>query len=325
MAFVPAVPEGVAAGATLADLLLALGAFLLWIVCLGLLWGWDYTFGNMLRTVASVLDFRVLRIHVNLGGPLLALDHAMRVVLSKGVSTSDHAMGLFFHWAGVMLAWMANFAMATAKDTLRLAEWLTNIHIPNAAKWAARVAFPLAWLTKLIAQQIAKALPKIGHIAKYTVTKTVAVVEKIPRALERRLTKAEKKIVALAAAIAGIAGTLPIPHSYPKPGAIWRGLTRRTARLERRLHRVEGLFAAGVMAAVIANVLGVTARCLRSGNVGKTARRICGMDPGLLESLLGDALLLAGTLSIVEFTKALEEIETVALDVLSAGIEEWPS
>lgn len=285
MAFAPAVPEAIAGGVTLADLLVALGAMVAWLVCLGLLWGWNYTLGYLLQTIADVLDFRVLHVHIDLGGPLRATDHAVRVALSKGVSASDHAMGLFFHFAGLMLAWMANFAMATAKDTLALARWMTHVHIPSAAKWAAKVSFPVAWLTKLIAQQVAKVVPKIGHVAKYTVTKTIAVVEKIPRALDRRLTKAEKRIVALAAAIAGIAGTIPIPHSYPKPGAIWRGLTRRTARIERRLARLEKLLGATAMAAVMANVLGISARCLRSGNVGRLARLACGAESWLIRFL----------------------------------------
>jgi hypothetical protein len=324
VAFVPAVPEAVAGGFVAADLILALLAVLAWAVCYGLLSGWNYSLGFLLDKLADVLSFRVLRVNVDLGGPVRELNHVVRVSLAKGVSTADHAMGLFFYWLGLLIGWMVNFAKLSAQDTLALANWMTHIHLPKYAKWAIRAAFPLAWLTKLIGQEIAKALPKVGHIAKAAATSTVTVVEKIPRAIDRRLTKAEKTLGALAAAIAALGGAIHLPHPVATPGAVWRGLTKRTARLERRMHRVEGLFAAGVLAAVIANVLGVTARCLRSGNVGKAARRVCGLDPSVLESLLADTLLIVGALSIVEFAEAMLAVEDEAVTVLRAGIREFP-
>lgn len=324
MAFVPAVPEAVAGGVTLADVLIALAAMVGWVVCLGLLFAYNYTWGYVLGRLADILDFHVLRVHVDLGAPIRDLDNAVKHALSTGVSTFDHAMGLFFHWAGLLLAWMVNFAAAAAQDTLHLAQWMTHIHLPRYAKWAIRAAFPLAWLTKLIAEQIAKALPKVSHIAKGAVHTAVTVVEKIPRALDRRLTKAEKKLAAIAAAIGALGGTIHLPRHVVTPGDVWHGLTRRTARIERRLHRVEGLFAAGVLAAVMANVLGVSVRCLRRGNLGKASRSICGMDGSLLDSLLADGLLIVGALSVVEFAEALVAVEGEALSLMGSLVKEWP-
>jgi hypothetical protein len=325
MAFVPAVPEAVAGGFVAADLILALLAILAWAVCYGLLSGWNYSLGFLLDKLADVLSFRVLRVNVDLGGPVRELNHVVRVSLAKGVSTADHAMGLFFYWLGLLIGWMVNFAKLSAQDTLALANWITHIHLPKYAKWAIRAAFPLAWLTKLIGQEIAKALPKVGHIAKAAATSTVTVVEKIPRAIDRRLTKAEKRIAALAAALVAVGGAIHLPHHVTTPGDVWRGLTKRTARLERRMHRVEGLFAAGVLAAVMANVLGVSAKCLRSGNVGKTARSICGMNPNLLADLLLGTTALVGTLSIVEFAEELRAVEDEALKLVGGLVKEWPS
>jgi hypothetical protein len=286
VAFVPAVPEAVAGGFVAADLILALLAVLAWAVCYGLLSGWNYSLGFLLDKLAGVLSFRVLRVNVDLGGPVRELNHVVRVSLAKGVSTADHAMGLFFYWLGLLIGWMVNFAKLTAQDTLALANWMTHIHLPKYAKWAIRAAFPLAWLTKLIGQEIAKALPKVGHIAKAAATSTVTVVEKIPRAIDRRLTKAEKTLGALAAAIAALGGAIHLPHPVATPGAVWRGLTKRMVRAERRLRRLEALFGAAAMAAVMANVLGVSVRCLRSGNVGRAARALCGFDKWLLDLLL---------------------------------------
>jgi hypothetical protein len=286
VAFAPAVPEAVAGGFVAADLILALLAILAWVVCYGLLTGYTYSLGFVLEKLADILDFRVLRVHVDLGAPLRDLDHAIKVSLAKGVSTADHAMGLFFYWLGLLVGWMVNFAKLSAQDTLALANWITHIHLPKYAKWAIRAAFPLAWLTKLIAQEITKALPKVGHIAKAAATSTVTVVEKIPKAIDRRLTKAEKTLAALAAAIAALGGAIHLPHHVATPGAVWRGLTKRMVRAERRLRRLEGLLGAATMAIAMANVLGVSARCLRSGNVGRAARFLCGADKWLLDLLL---------------------------------------
>lgn len=285
--YIPAVPEAVAGTATLADLLLALGSALLWVVCLGLLWAYRYTIGAQLEGLANALDsVRVWKFHIPTG-PIRSLDHGIQVALSKGVSTMDHAMGLFFHWAGLMLAWMANFAMRSAQDTLALANWVTHIHLPKYAKWAIRAAFPLAWLTKLIAQEITKALPKVGHIAKAAATSTVTVVEKIPRAIDRRLTKAEKRLAALAAALVALGGAIHLPHHVTTPGDVWRGLTKRLARLERRMTRLEKLLGVAAMAAAMANVLGLPNwRCLTRGNIGRGARAFCGLDKWIVDLLL---------------------------------------
>lgn len=325
MAFVPAVPEAVAAGFTLADVLIALTAALGWAVCFGLLFAWDYTFGFLLQTVASVLDFRVWRFSVRLGGPLLALDNSVKHALSAGISTFDHAMGLFFHWAGLLLAWMANFAMATAQDTLHLARWLTGDHLPKYVKWAIRAFFPYAWLTKLIAQEIGKVIPKLGHIAHALAHDAVAVAAHPLRAVEHEIAKIEGKVTALAHAVEGYAGTLVPPIHLPHPLRWLRDLEKKILNQEKRLAKAEGWIAATALAAAVANVLGVSSRCLRRGNLGKAARSICGMDASLLEDLLVGGLAIVGTLSVVEFAQGLRAIEDETLKVASGLVKEWPS
>lgn len=325
MGFAPAAPEAVLAGATIADLIVALAALLAALVCYGLLFGYTYTLGFLLDKLAAILSFRVLGHTVNLGAPISKLDNAIQGALAAGVSTAQHAAGLFFHWAAVMLTWMVTLAARMAEDTLHLANWLVNIHLPKYVKAALYALFPPALLYRLIHGQATKTIPQVKHIAKAAAKAATTVVYKPVKVFERRLTKAEKVIAALAATVAGIAGTLHIPHHIATPADVWRGLTRRTARLERRLHRVEGLFAAGVLAAAIANVLGITARCLRKGNVGKAARSVCGMDASLLEDLLLGTVGIVGGLSIVEFATELRAVEDEAVGVAAKLIREWPS
>lgn len=302
MAFVPAVPEAAAAGITLGEVLIALAAMLGWAICFGMLFAWNYTLGYLLNVLADALDFSVLHVHVDLGGPVRALDNSVKHALSAGVSTFDHAMGLFFHWAGVMLAWMVNFAAASAQDTLRFAEWLTNAHLPKWLRAAIYATFPPALIARLVRAAIDAHLPHVGRVV-------------ITKVYEKVVTKT----VAAAHALAH-PGTIALPGIRKEIA----GLTKRNLRISKRLHRVEGLFAAGVMAAVLANALGVATKCLRSGNIAKTARRICGLDPSLLESLLLDTLAIVGVVSVVQFAEALQEVEQEAIGILGATVKEWP-
>jgi hypothetical protein len=321
----PLIPEGALGIAALADLVIALLDILALGVLLGLLWTYKHTFGALIEFLVKHTT-----IHTPIGSfsllfPLDAANNFVIAAMGQAALGLEIAGGRFFHALGVIFGWMVNLFLYTATTMEGAFSWFKHVHIPRYAKWAIRAAFPLAWLTKLIAQQIAKALPKVGHIAKYVVTKSVAVVEKIPRALERRLTRAEKKIAAALAAIAALGGAVIHPGHILTLPKTWRALTRRLARLERRMHRAEGWLAAGTLAVVMAQVLGVTARCLRSGNVGKTARRLCGLDSSLLDFLLADLLAIAGIVSVVEFAEALQEVEAEAVSIMGALVKEWPS
>jgi hypothetical protein len=87
---------------------------------------------------------------------------------------------------------------------------------------------------------------------------------------------------AIALAAAGVlAPTLP----RVKPLAWPWGLTPTAIR--RRLHRVEGLLGVSAMAVAVAAVLRVSPRCLTDGNVGRVARRLCGMPTRWLDDVLG--------------------------------------
>lgn len=62
--------------------------------------------------------------------------------------------------------------------------------------------------------------------------------------------------------------------------------------------------------------------CRKVNTIGK---RLCGLDDSLLQSLLADALAIAGTVSLLEFISDAQAVETVALDALSGFIREMPN
>jgi len=322
----PLIPEGALGIAALADLLIALLDLLALGVLLGLLWVYRQTLGALIQFLVSHTTLKVFGVKIPFLFPLEAADNFLQASMSTAALGLEIAAGRLFHSLGVIFGWMVNLALYSATTLEGAVNWFKHIHLPRYAKWAIRAAFPLAWLTKLIAQEIAKVLPKIGHVAKGLAHAAVTVVTHPVRAIEAEIAKIRHKVAALVAAIAATGGLVIHPgHTLTLPKT-WRALTKRLARIERRLHKAESWAAAGVLAVAMANVLGVTAKCLRSGNVGKVARRLCGLSAQALEDLLGliaDALILANICQVITLLQdGLSFIEPEIKSFIDA-VETW--
>src|SRR5947207_1855996 len=312
----PLIPEGALGIAALADLLIALLDILALVVLLGLLWTYKHTLG-------AVITFLVdhTKIHTPIGSfsllfPLESANNAILAGMSSAALGLEVAAGRMFHALGVIFGWMVNLALYSATTLQHSVDWFKHIHLPRYAKWAIRAAFPLAWLTKLIAQEVRKILPKAWHIAKAVAHDAAAIARHPVRAIEADIAKIERKVGALARAVGAYAGTLVPPLHFPHPLKWLRDIRKDITRIHKRLGKLEAGVAAGVFAVTMANVLGVSARCLRKGNVGKAARRVCGMDSTLLDFLLADLLAIAGVVSVVTFAEALREVEDEAVKIM---------
>lgn len=288
MALAPLIPEGAGGIGVIGAITVGLLALLAWMVCYGLLYGWKHTFGALIDAITSLLTIHTPLGSINFGWPLDQLNNAVQHALSVGVKDSEKAMGLFFHAAGVIVGWMVNYMLATATVMEHAIGWLIHVYIPGRASWAASLLYPPALIAKIVRSIIAKELPHIGRQAKAVAHDATTVIYRPVKVFGRRLTKAEKAILALAAAVAGLGGHVLHPgHTLSLPKT-WYGLTKRLAKLERRMHRAEGWLAAGVLAVAMANVLGISAKCLRGkGNVARVARRLCGLPATAIEDLLG--------------------------------------
>jgi hypothetical protein len=316
------IPEGALGIAALVDLLIGLLDLLLLGVLLALLWGYKHTLG-------AVIQFLVdhTRIHTPFGSfsllfPLEVANNNIMAQMSTAALGLEVAGGRFFHAFGVIVGWMVNLAVFSATTTEHAVEWLKHVHIPKAIKYAAAIAVAPAVLLKLIADQIRKALAhehkavhaqvqpvaKAAHGAKTkaqaaqnTATKTAAHAQAVPMPKE----------VAKAAAVAA-----PIAHGIPIP------LSHDLTKIKERLKAAEKWVAAGALAVAMGNVLGVPGRCLRSGNVGKMARRLCGLDNLIMDALLADIAFMGGAISIVEFAKALQKAEPLIATSLAYVLDD---
>jgi hypothetical protein len=316
------VPEGALGVAALADLLVALLDILALVVLLGLLWTYKHTLG-------AVIQFLVdhTRIHTPFGSfsLLFPLDIANNNILA-GMSTAALALevagGRMFHALGVIFGWMVNLALYSATTMAHAVDWLKHVHIPRAIKYAASIAVAPALLVKLIADQIRKALAhehKAVHAQVQPVAKAAHGAQTKAKAAENTSTKTAAhaqaipmpKETAKAAAVAA-----PIAHGIPIP------LSHDLSRIKTRLKAAEKWVAAGALAVAMGNVLGVSARCLRSGNVGKMARRLCGLDSLIMDALLADVAFMGGAISIVEFARALQKAEPLIATSLAYVLDD---
>jgi hypothetical protein len=274
----------------------------------GLLASWSHSIGFLLEWVAAHarIGFSVLhkRVALDFGGPFRSVDHAVVTALQNWCDGAEIEMGYCLHGLEKVARHMAQAIDYLARETSETFDWLVNVHIPKWVKYAAGASLPVAWLTKLIAGQIAKAIPHLRN--EY-------------HTIERQLPG---KVITIFkyASIAALPGLLGLPKIHGDITNLWKWRTKA----EKRLRKVEGIAAAGVFAGLLANSLGITTRCVRSGNVGKFARRLCGLDNLIADALLADLAFVAGTISIVEFAKALQKAAPIVATSLVYVVDEIP-
>ena len=198
-----------------------------------------------------------------------------------------------------------------------------------------------AFVTDGIAQSIERAALDILHEKKKTAVKTaprviikvikpnvkaqLRPVEKRAKAAEDRATIAEGQVKALKHRVAVLERKTAKPHTAVVPGLLPRvgGIEREVDRIKGRVDRLWKLTGAAALALLIAKVLEkMGASYIRCSRMKKWGKSVCGMDQSLLDSLLADALLVVGTISIVEFAKELLAIENVVVGGLEKLVRE---
>jgi hypothetical protein len=280
-----------------------------WAIVASLLVIWRQTFGAALQYIADLMTFTVnTHLHYkktfDLGRPFRVADSAIttwleaeRDGLSIEIGWTWHALQETWHATASAVEWLTH----ETADTL---EWIERVKLPRWAKWAATAALPAALLTKLIAAAVSHLKPGI--------LREIKVVE---HAVPQTITK----VLRYAAPVA-----LPIPLGIPRLRHRVKDVEDEVRNLRKSLRHPATWIGAAAAAGIIANALGLSKRCVRRGNLGRAARQVCGMDSSLLGTLLSDALVIAGAISVVEFAEGLLTIEDEAVGILSAGIREFP-
>jgi hypothetical protein len=276
-----------------------------WAVCLGLHGVWVHTFGALFHKLGGI---KISAGPIGSAHPLGFLDDAANSVanaLLAGAQKSQHTMGYFFHGVAVIQGWVARELVGLATDTLHWMQWFQRVELPKLIHVGTKILFPWPTIVRFIRREIAAEIPHVGRIA-HSITHTIEV-HTITRVLK------------------ATAGAIPFPgwviHLPKRVGQLERDWSGIKARL-RRLERAAG--ATGAVALFVAALAKLGLKWLRCKNVTKAGKAVCSSDAQWLTSLLGDALVIASVISVVEFAKELQVIEGEAVKILGVGIREFP-
>ena len=220
---------------------------------------------------------------------------------------------------------IGHYVVMASKATI---EW--PIDLVTFARWLVSAEIP-----RLI-HGLPNSLTRLVHAARAALTALEQDVAKLYAHLPGRIRAGVG--AGLAAALAPFILPLrwlasvyrPIAHAAATAGGIaapWIELPRlrRDARnLERKLGKVWPLLGVAGAVALLARALKIPRRCVQ-GNIGKVAKRLCGLDTSLLDSLLLDLVAILSVVSVVEFAEDMRTIEDEALAVMGRLVREWPS
>jgi len=239
--------------------------------------------------------------------------------------------------------WITHSVGEVFTDAERLAvAWFSGLYqwaalaVGQALLWPIEL-FKLQWwlVTKAIPSAIAVALRGIGSAAHAVIKELPTIrttIIKLPK-----LTKAQAKALIGAAVATYIHPFLSdlvwlknhfaaLTHAIPKALDLpsWKDFADLRKRVDRLSKRVAP---AAITAAVIVALgrLGLGWLRCKTGNVSRAAKKICGLDPGLFESLLLDATVIFSAVSVVQFAHALREVEDEAVGLLHKMIREFPA
>lgn len=261
--------------------LLAVAAFL---VMLGLQKGWQASLGALFRSLADAIDriptLHVFKLHVGFGAIAAAIRDADASVynwIGQAVRATESVPASFIRYMADVFSKPAQQVALMAADLLHTLTLLRTVVVPRMI--AAHVAWIPRHLIALAHRLDALALRAPVHIV-HAVTRVVPHITRVT-----------------------IAKAVAVP--WPRIGRVERDAAQLGKRIDRLAHRVAPAALAASIGLVLARTVGGWIKCSR---VKKVGRGVCGMDDGLLESLLADTALIVGTVSLVEFARGMQDV-----------------
>lgn len=175
--------------------------------------------------------------------------------------------------------------------------------------------------------QAGRAVEQLAHLLE----RQVAVPAKVTwKKTTRTVYKIDKKTVAaIAAAVAGLkalhhTATVTVPRGIEgEIGNLREWVNRQDAKLRKQIRSAKRFVPVALtVAGLFALLRKASLSWIRCAKVKRVGKQVCGMDDSLLESLLADALLVVGTISVVQFAKELQAIEGTVLTGLEKFVRE---
>jgi hypothetical protein len=284
--------------------LVDLGVLLALGVLIGLSYAYRYSMGAVVVALAQAIGS--LRLPGWLGGgrvlgfaadALLKVDNAIRHALGRGVEDMQSAWNECVSYTATAVHWIGKEIASLSHDTAQAVEGLA---VGQVKPWVNR---------RLVAALAAVAALKSRVLALERAT--VPRVEGITRVVTHRVT-----VIEHAVAVPDVGA---LPRVIPRVGRLEREVTDGLARLRDFARRFGPAAALATVAVAVARLGFGWVRCSKVGRVGK---RLCGINEGLLDSLLADALLIAGAISIVTLARAALAAEDEIIGYVRRSVRE---
>lgn len=279
----------------------ALLSFAAAFVLIGLRYGYSYSLGALLRTLALALNVSVLSTHPFgfLAGALLRLDNEINHALGAGIIALQQDAAQWFAWGAQAQQAIGDAIQDVAESTYHALQRHAKVLVPLSITALIAPLWDAVRRLQARADAHVKTLPA-------TITRVVKVTKSYPVTVQRVTGLPQLVKAAVASALAATAGAIALPR--------FRGIEADIAALKARLARSSGVLSAASAVGVVAyalSKLGLSEQ--RCSNNKRHAKSVCGMNTSLLESLLTDTLLIASTLSLVEFARELVPITEAAV------------
>lgn len=281
-----------------------------YVACYGMLGAYRGSFGPLVTWLADQFDKVAIPTgfhRVHLLGPIASalrrIDRAIDNGLTWAVTHSEGGIVFLWHGLAQQMRWLGQHLAAFAETVERNLKWISIAFPPAAILWAG---------VKL-AQQIPalwRAIVRAEHRIAHTTTTVVKQAASVTNVTKNYVTRTVYKTVA---AVAGVVAA-PLPWVRGRLGGISHDLAGIRARLS-KLERVG--VGAGIAAAVGVALARLGLGWLRCPRVAKAGKQACGMDAGLLDVLLAETLLIAGTVSLIEFAREMQSVTGEATPLIA--------
>lgn len=215
--------------------------------------------------------------------------------LSNAISASSHLAVGFFQDGWKLTKWIGNTIADLAAETLHGFQTIVTHTVP--AMIAERL-HPLQVLLRGLEARV------VG-IERDALSNIRDGIDRLRARGDEILRSAEASAAAAASAVAGtLRGEIG-----DVAGTARRELGDVRDRLGRRIGTLERAVGIGALTGVVVSIVARELPWVRCRNVGKVGKALCGMPmDGRLDDLLAGALLISGTVSIVELSKELQGI-----------------
>jgi hypothetical protein len=300
----PVIP---AAGLSVGLILLALA----FVVCIGLNHVYKLTIGALISTLVSMFDALSFKIPVInktiglgfIGDALASVDSWVLAGIGAGIIATEKGMHAVIGWLTWLLQATADEVANLAEDTYRGFNTVKRYLIPALIGAAiAKIHPQLTYVTQKVKNVITHPVQAVHT--------TVRVIAPGLKALEGKVSALEAKVAAIGAAAPAIVTSPPISITIPRPAAIPGDITKGIDSLWKRVRGIGKTLTPTGIAALVAGATGLLGlswgRCAKANKLGKN---VCGLNDDLLEGLLASTVVVASSISIVEFAKACQAFE----------------